>query len=745
MHNEREEVKSLNRQYLKIGSELQLKNEKVRIVEIIGAGASCIVYRVEKDDEGYVHKYYLKECYPIDAQLVRSEDGTIEWLNKCEKEQYLDRFEKAYKMLFNLYSDEKFTNSTAMPLGICKLNGTAYYLTDIKTGIIFEEDTSQKLIDILATVIALSKLIDKYHKAGYLHLDIKPSNLFVLDETRELVVLFDVDSIVSKDMLKKGAIKHISFSKDYASPEQTTEKISEIDERTDIYSIGATLFEKIMGRYVTSFDRGIFADWNFDDNPMFDCINPITKKYIKEIFRKTLALKKEGRYENVSELIDALEEARSICGEKMFLISNCPIATTDFVGRKDDLKRINCALAEDTNVFLSGMGGIGKTELARQYANDHKDDYDTIVYLKYTGDLQSLIEDIKICGYTESLEESNDKIVEVKKLLNERTLLIIDNFDLYNNSKDEYLSRFLSEYNCKKIITTRNDFSQQKNAVQINIGELSKNESKKLFLKNYEKEMTEKDTEALDDVLAMVEYLTLCIPILAQQCNSSDISVSDLKEKLSVGIAELANMENITAYKDDDTVEDTVPQYMKAVFKMADLDDERKKVLSNLSLLQFMYVTKKGYIRTALYGVDDEKKCKGELDVLNSLAKQNLVKKRNENSESYYELHPIINTLVKENFIPTPDNCSEIFGYMRKFIKDSEKGYFCDEIHSRGDSYCENLFATFVDGIDLSIKENYKYLSEWLIENRRIIKDNLLLKIKNVLFKKKYMIIQMCL
>ena len=49
-----------------------------------------------------------------------------------------------------------------------------------------------------------------------------------------------------------------------------------------------------------------------------------------------------------------------------------------FVGRQDDLEEINELLAKNQLVFLSGIGGIGKTELAKQYAYRHRAQYDTV-------------------------------------------------------------------------------------------------------------------------------------------------------------------------------------------------------------------------------------------------------------------------------------------------------------------------------------------------------------------------------
>lgn len=745
-----------------MGREILLKGDTINgkflyeIEDVSGTGASCIVYKARYyDDKKQSHLVQIKEFYPYNLEICRGKNSNNLICTDIEQfESEKCRFISNAKKLASFNNDEATNSGTPFQVEIFETNQTAYSVVAYDAGDIYNEEDLQtmELTKVLEIIKNLARAVEFLHKNVYVHLDIKPEN-FLVDNT-ERVTLFDVDSIVLCDDINSENAHNISYTKKWAAPEvkQAAKKsdYKDISCKSDIFSIGVILFEAIMGRDFLPMETVSYnRNWDVENsikareekqNRKVN-ISPKFYHHLKEIFEKTLDRNPNNRYENLEELKAALGDAKTLYNEKMFLLSNCPIATTDFVGRKDEIKKINGALSENTNVFLSGMGGIGKTELARKYAKIHKDDYDTIVYLKYTGDLKTLIKDIKICGYTESsAEESNGKIDELKKLLNERTLLIIDNFDISNDEKDEYLSCLLSEYNCKKLITTRNDFPQQKNAVQIKIGELSKSEAKELFLINYEKEMSEKDEKALESVLRRVEYLTLCIPILAQQCNESDIGVSELEEKLSVGMSELDYMEDITVYKDDDTVEDTIPQYLRAIFKMADLNNERKKVLSNLSLLQFIYVTKKDYKNIALYKVDVPERHKREMDVLNSLVKQNWVKKIAENNEIYYELHSMINELVKYYLKPNAKDNYEVFEYMADFFNKRRESRY-GKILLPGDLLFDDFmsdwkyFTLFMENIDLTINENYAFLAD-MSKKCHINKYGIAKRVLKILLKK---------
>ena len=135
---------------------------------------------------------------------------------------------------------------------------------DVNEGQTFEQDNSKSLSDILKTTLALALVVEKYHNNGYLHLDIKPSNFLVIPETRELVILFDVDSVTSIEDIKSGKVKCVPYSKGWAAPEQIQGKIDKLCPATDIYSIGAILFQKIMHKKEVQNNKFLHLFHNVD-------------------------------------------------------------------------------------------------------------------------------------------------------------------------------------------------------------------------------------------------------------------------------------------------------------------------------------------------------------------------------------------------------------------------------------------------------------------------------------------------
>ena len=229
---------------------------------IAGEGANCIVYSAYYlDNAGYSHAVLLKECYPYASNITRTGDS-LSWADDAEQRRDLAAFEDSYKKLMQSQNSEKNRNSIVVAFQIFNANGTIYSVVHKDIGISYDKETGKSLLENLKTILALTKAVKNYHDNGYLHLDIKPNNFLVIPETRQLVKLFDLDTVISK---KEVSTMHcIPYSENWAAPEQLQGQRDKICEATDLYAIGAILFEKIMGRKMAQQDYSIFADWSFD-------------------------------------------------------------------------------------------------------------------------------------------------------------------------------------------------------------------------------------------------------------------------------------------------------------------------------------------------------------------------------------------------------------------------------------------------------------------------------------------------
>ena len=93
----------------------------------------------------------------------------------------------------------------------------------------YDNVNEKTLYDLFRRIKALLKVINNYHERGYLHLDIKPQNIYALPETPELIMMFDFDSVVHLNDVMNLAT--LSYTDAWAAPEQKLSKHQEYKEQ----------------------------------------------------------------------------------------------------------------------------------------------------------------------------------------------------------------------------------------------------------------------------------------------------------------------------------------------------------------------------------------------------------------------------------------------------------------------------------------------------------------------------------
>lgn len=648
---------------LKSGDKISVVNTEYIIDSVVGDGATCIVYSARYTDHaGLCHSVLLKECYPY-ADNVSRNGKMLLWADENVHQNSLSSFKSAYEKLMAMQNTAKLRNSTSHAFDLFETNGTLYSVTDITEGTTFDKDKSKGLSDILKTALALSKVVGKYHNSGYLHLDIKPSNFLVIPETRELVVLFDMDSVTSMDDIKNENVRCVPYSKGWAAPEQMQGQIAKLCPATDIFSIGAVLFQKLFGRDVTPADTGVFADWGFEDE-FFDNVNPKVKRLLRTIFRKTLSANIKRRYQSADELIVALEEAVEIADQKTYLLSDYIVSDIKFVGRKNDLLKLDELFDNGTKaVFLHGFGGVGKTALATKYAELYGNKYDCIKFCRYSNGLKQIIDSLEIANASTNSSDEHRKLLKTV-LKDTKTLIIIDNFDVED---DEELEHLLS-LECNVLFTTRNDYSQYISSEKFEIIELESLPTDALvqvFKNEYGRDITDHEEELIRDIIEKFGNLTLIVPMIAKQILSSHISIEEFASSVEDDIFARFNEDNedIRIRKDGRSHKTNSLYYLRAMFNIAALSNEHKTVLRYLYLLR---------IHKELT-VTEYRKYTGErkLGTLNDLAFRGWITIDRDafNDEDNITVHQLIYDLVEKDFYPSYDSVPGIANYIEGCFK----------------------------------------------------------------------------
>jgi len=170
------------------------KQTEFIIDEIVGVGGSCIAYKVSyMENEDIMHKGILKEFYP--AFLINNDTLTRSNANISISNEHTERFQnelESFKNTYRVINDYLANNLSAsnyhtVQMGLYTGNNTAYTLTSCDYGMSYDKITDDDAYSLFKIMLSVTKAVELYHHAGFLHLDIKPKNILVLDEVTDIV------------------------------------------------------------------------------------------------------------------------------------------------------------------------------------------------------------------------------------------------------------------------------------------------------------------------------------------------------------------------------------------------------------------------------------------------------------------------------------------------------------------------------------------------------------------------------
>src|SRR5437867_2069503 len=205
------------------------------------------------------------------------------------------------------------------------------------------------------------------HERGIVHRDFKPDNVFLVDRSGRADFVKLVDFGIAK--LTDSPNAHVTQTGTvmgtpaYMSPEQAAGE-STIDTRSDIYSLGVTMFQMMTGKQPfaeagPSFGR-ILAAHLREPPPRPRGITPEIPAELEEIILKTLEKNPDDRYQTMSELHDALLG----CMERLGISAELPP-----VGDRQGTTGAKAPAARRSNPAVTPARGATLPQTARTVAH----------------------------------------------------------------------------------------------------------------------------------------------------------------------------------------------------------------------------------------------------------------------------------------------------------------------------------------------------------------------------------------
>ncbi len=187
--------------------------------------------------------------------------------------------------------------------------GLFYIVMELVDGITLKKYIEKKgrlsVREAVSIAIQVSMGLEAAHKAHVIHRDIKPQNIMISKDGKVKVTDFGIAKAATSNTITSNVMGSVH----YTSPEQARGGYS--DEKSDIYSLGITLFEMLTGRVPFNGETTVAIAIKQIQQPMPSPREfvPDVPRSVEQIVLKCCEKSPDRRYQNMTELIDDLKES----------------------------------------------------------------------------------------------------------------------------------------------------------------------------------------------------------------------------------------------------------------------------------------------------------------------------------------------------------------------------------------------------------------------------------------------------
>lgn len=157
--------------------------------------------------------------------------------------------------------------------------------------------------------LEIADALTAVHEAGVVHRDLKPSNVFLATRGRRVddVKLLDFGVAKQLDLQTLTATGQVYGTPMYMAPEQLADS-KRVDQRCDLYSLGATLFESATGRapFKSTNVTALVAEVMFGPVPDVRAHRSDLPTALAEAITRCLSKQAHERFQTARSLYDAL-------------------------------------------------------------------------------------------------------------------------------------------------------------------------------------------------------------------------------------------------------------------------------------------------------------------------------------------------------------------------------------------------------------------------------------------------------
>lgn len=249
-------------------------------------------------------------------------------------------------------------------------NGIYYIVMELVEGITLKKYIEKRgklpFKEAVSIAIQVANGLDAAHKHHIVHRDIKPQNIIISKEGKVKVTDFGIAKVASSSTINSSSTMG---SVHYISPEQARGGYS--DERSDIYSLGITIFEMLTGTVPFDGDSTVAVAVQHiqDEIPAPSTVAADIPVSIDKIVLKCTQKKPDRRYQSVAELITDLKKSLVMPDEDFVVMAPMYAAsgtaasvTADALNAKEVKAEEKDDILSDDDMFIEDDDNEEETE-----------------------------------------------------------------------------------------------------------------------------------------------------------------------------------------------------------------------------------------------------------------------------------------------------------------------------------------------------------------------------------------------
>ena len=266
----------------------QVIRDRYRVVRLLGPGGMSANY--EAVDTVLNVRCFLKEMVPYPGTFG---DGLA---------QLREQFQQEARLLAEL----RHANLPRVTDHFDD-DGNVYLVMDFIQGqrldqiIAHGEQISEE--QVLEWTQQLMEALAYCHAQGVIHRDVKPQNVIITSQGQAILVDFGLAKLVDPDNPRTRTVMRGLGTPEYAPPEQYDTKRGYTDPRTDIYSLGATLYHALVGEPPPALSERVVNPASLI--PMRRRIASVSRAVDRSVM-KAMSLQPSRRFQSIEEMHKAM-------------------------------------------------------------------------------------------------------------------------------------------------------------------------------------------------------------------------------------------------------------------------------------------------------------------------------------------------------------------------------------------------------------------------------------------------------